>query len=239
MQELVQEAYEYVFGREKTQKEVARENVRKIQRAIRELDREKERLGVQEKGLVESLRKQVQGGASGEEGALRAMAKDLVRTRASALKFQNMKTHMQSVLLRMQTAQGTQAMAQAMASVTRVLSSMNASMTPAKMQRVLRDFERNNQRAEDMAEYMGEAIDESFGDEHETDAADEVVSQVLDEISASISEKFVSPAAPLRARVESPGGDGAGPGNKPLVALTVDASPLEASLEERLMNLKK
>lgn len=233
MQDLVADAYAWVFGREKTPKELVRENRRMVEHAVRDVDRERQRMQEQERRVVAELRAMVKSGASGTEAGVRFMAQDLVRTRAAVVKFQRLRMHLQSVALRMQTVQGVQAMGQAMAGVTRALAAMNGQLNAPRLQRVLRDFERNTGRAEEAAEFMGDAIDESFACDEETEEADELVAQVLDEIGCSVNDQFATPviSAP-RPQEAATGGTG-----RPPQTLVEEA--LEASLEERYAALRK
>ena len=87
-----------VFG-EKPLKEVLRENQRMIKKAIRELEKEIRTLESNEKKLIADIKKSAKGN---QMGAMKVMAKDLVRTRKYIEKFIEMKTHLNAVALKMQ-----------------------------------------------------------------------------------------------------------------------------------------
>ena len=109
-----------VFGKEKPLKEVLRENKRMINRAVRELDRERAALEREEKRLTMEIKKMAK---EGQMGAVKIMAKDLVRTRAHVTKFIEMRSHLQGCALKLQTVKSHQAMADAMRSTTKAMVS--------------------------------------------------------------------------------------------------------------------
>lgn len=79
------------------------ERLRKHQRALektqRELDRERVKLENQEKKLIADIKKSAK---SGQIGAAKIQAKDLVRTRRYIGKFYQMRTQLQAISLRIQ-----------------------------------------------------------------------------------------------------------------------------------------
>jgi charged multivesicular body protein 2A len=77
-----------VLGKDKPLKEVLRENKRMINRAVRELEREKAGLEREEKRLTMEIKKAAR---ENQIKSVRIMAKDLVRTRQHITKFIEMK----------------------------------------------------------------------------------------------------------------------------------------------------
>jgi charged multivesicular body protein 2A len=88
-----------LFGQRKTPAEMLRQHQRSLNKAVRDLDREKSKLEQQEKKLIADIRKSAR---AGQMGASKVMAKDLVRTRRYVQKFYNMRTQLQAVGLRIQ-----------------------------------------------------------------------------------------------------------------------------------------
>ena len=79
-----------ILGKDKPLKEVLRENKRLINRAIRELDREKMGLEREEKRLTMEIKKAAK---ENQMPAVKIMAKDLVRTRQHVAKFIEMRRY--------------------------------------------------------------------------------------------------------------------------------------------------
>ena len=170
---------DWLFGRKKTPAEVLRENKRMLDRAIRELDRERMALQTQEKRTVAEIKKMA---ADGQMDAVKVMAKSLVRNRHTVNKLYGLKSQLQGVSLRIQTLKSTEAMSQAMRGATQAMRVMNGRMNLPSIQRTLMEFDRQNERMEMTGDMMGDAIDDALGEEDEAEEADELVSAVLDEL---------------------------------------------------------
>jgi len=76
-----------------------RENKRMLDKAIRELDRERTGLQNQEKKLIAEIKKTAK---ANQMGAVKVMAKSLIRTRHSITKLFGLKSQLQGVSLRVQ-----------------------------------------------------------------------------------------------------------------------------------------
>uniref|UniRef100_A0A3B4TRH5 Charged multivesicular body protein 2A n=1 Tax=Seriola dumerili TaxID=41447 RepID=A0A3B4TRH5_SERDU len=113
---------EFLFGRKKTPEEMLRQNQRALNRAMRELDRERMKLEQQEKKIIADIKKMAK---QGQMDAVKIMAKDLVRTRRYVKKFIMMKANIQAVSLKIQTLKSNNSMAQAMKGVTKAMATMN------------------------------------------------------------------------------------------------------------------
>lgn len=85
--------------------ELLRENKRLLDKSIRELDREITSQKNSEKKLIAEIKKTAK---ANQMGAVKVMAKDLVRTRHSVTKFYNLRSQLQGVSLRIQTLKSTQ-----------------------------------------------------------------------------------------------------------------------------------
>ena len=148
---------------------------RSLDKAIRELDRERTALQAQEKKLIAEIKSSAK---QNQMGAVRVMAKDLIRTRHSITKFYALKSQLQGVSLRMQTLKSTQAMADAMrcavlrkagqslshasrSGVTRAMGTMNRQLNLPALQNIMRQFERENARMEQVR-FLGTLLRMTF-----------------------------------------------------------------------------
>lgn len=190
-----------LFGKEKPLKEVLRENKRMITRAVRELDRERTSLEREEKKLTMDIKKMAR---EQQMGAVKIMAKDLVRTRAHITKFIEMRSHLQSCALKLQTVKSHQAMADAMKSTTTAMMKMNKAVDAPAINKMMADFEKENMKSEMMQEIMGEMLDDAMEQDGDAEESDKIVSQVLDEIGVSFGEEIPdAPAVSLNQGQES------------------------------------
>lgn len=201
-----------------------------LDRSIREIERERQGLQNQEKKLITEIKKTAK---EGQMGAVKVMAKDLIRTRHQITKFYALKSQLQGVSLRIQTLKSTQAMGEAMKGVTKAMSQMNRQMNMPALQRIMMEFERQNERMEMTSEMMADAIDDALEGDEEEEETDQLVSQVLDEIGININSELVTaPTSAVSApaassKVAQPEG------------ATGEDSGIDADLQARLDNLRK
>ncbi len=116
----------FLFGKRQTPEEMLRNNQRALNKAMRDLDRERAHLEMQEKKVIADIKKMAK---MGQMDAVKVMAKDLVRTRNACKKFMLMKANIQAVSLKITTLKSNHAMAQAMKGVTRAMARMNKKVS--------------------------------------------------------------------------------------------------------------
>ncbi|KAG2426651.1 hypothetical protein HXX76_012963 [Chlamydomonas incerta] len=204
-----------------------RENKRQLDKAIRELDRERMSLQQQEKKTVAEIKKMAK---EGQMDAVKVMAKSLVRNRHAVTKMYGLKSELQAVSLRLATLKSTQAMADAMRGATKAMRAMNRRMNLPNLQNIMREFERQNERMEMTSEMMGDAVDDALQDEGEEEETDNLVNQVLDEIGIGNMTELAS--APVGTRVAEK------PQAAPAVA-EAEGGGIDEDLQARLDNLRK
>lgn len=226
-----------MFGKEKPLKEVLRENKRMITKAVRELDRERAALEREEKRLTVEIKNMAR---QQQMGAVKIMAKDLVRTRQYITKFIEMRSHLQGTALKLQTVKSQQAMAEAMKSTTKAMMKMNKSVNVPNINKMMAEFERENAKSEMMQELMGDAIDDALQDPDAEEEEDRIVSQVLDEIGVGFSSEI--PDAPALGTGTAAAAQTSTPEKMPEAVGGGGSSgpdPALSELEERLNNLKR
>ncbi|KAG2641048.1 vacuolar protein sorting-associated protein 2 homolog 1 [Panicum virgatum] len=220
----------FLFGKRKTPAELLRENKRMLDRSIREIERERQGLQAQEKKLITEIKKTAK---EGQMGAVKVMAKDLIRTRHQITKFYQLKSQLQGVSLRVQTLKSTQAMGDAMKGVTKAMAQMNRQLNLPGLQKIMQEFERQNERMEMVSEVMGDAIDDAMEGDEEEEETEELVNQVLDEIGIDINQELVGAPSAAVAQPASAG----------KVAQAESAgnadSGIDADLQARLDNLRR
>lgn len=175
-----------LFHRE-TPQEKMRKYKRGLDKTCRDLDRERNKLVVQERKIMAEMKKMAK---QDQVDAVRIMAKDLVRTRKYNRKMYHMRTQIQGVSLRIQTMQSTSEMAQAMKGVTKAMKSMNKQMNIPEMQRIMREFEKQNEMMGMKDEMMSDAIDDALDDDGMEEEETELeIQKVLDEVGLDFREK--------------------------------------------------
>jgi charged multivesicular body protein 2A len=176
-----------LFGKEVPLKEILRENKRMITRAVRELDRERAGLQREEQRITMEIKKMAK---EQQMGAVKILARDLVRTRTHVAKFIEMRSQLQSCALKLQTVKSHEAMSSAMKATTKAMMKMNKAVNTPSMSKMMAEFERENLKSEMMQEIMGEMMDEVFEEPGDEEESNKIVSQVLDEIGVSFEEEI-------------------------------------------------
>ncbi|XP_055691438.1 charged multivesicular body protein 2a [Lutzomyia longipalpis] len=237
---------EWLFGKKMTPEEMLRKNQRALNKAMRDLDREKMKMEQQEKKVIADIKKLAK---EGQMDAVKIMAKDLVRTRRYVKKFMLMKANIQAVSLKIQTLKSQNTMAQAMKGVTRAMQNMNKQLNLPQIQKILYDFERQSEMMDMKEEMINDAIDDAMEDEGDEEESDAVVSQVLDELGLQLNDQLSGlPQAsgslsvsgikqPQAAAVGAAGGTGGGGAAGGGTSSPV--SDADADLQARLDNLRR
>ncbi|ERL88001.1 hypothetical protein D910_05390 [Dendroctonus ponderosae] len=176
---------EWLFGKKLTPEELLRKNQRALNKAVRDLDREKQKMEQQEKKIINDIKKLAK---EGQMDAVKIMARDLVRTRRYCKKFMLMKANIQAVSLKIQTLRSQNAMAQAMKGVTRAMASMNRQLNLPQIQRILQEFEKQSEIMDMKEEVMNDAIDDAMEGDDDEEESDAIVNQVLDELGLQLND---------------------------------------------------
>ncbi|XP_023215900.1 charged multivesicular body protein 2a-like [Centruroides sculpturatus] len=217
---------EWLFGRRKTPEEMLRQNQRALNRAMRDLDRERVRMENQEKKIINDIKKMAK---QGQMDAVKVMAKDLVRTRRYIKKFILMRANIQAVGLKIQTLRSQNAMAQAMKGVTKAMQSMNKQLNLPQIQKIMQEFEKQSEIMDMKEEMMNDAIDDAMGEDDDEEETDAVVAQVLDELGLQLSDQLTDLPSASGTLVNK-----TGEANKATAIADADAD-----LQARLDNLRR
>ncbi|GLH05512.1 Charged multivesicular body protein 2a [Gryllus bimaculatus] len=225
---------EWLFGKRMTPEEMLRKNQRALNKAMRDLDRERMRMEQQEKKIIADIKKLAK---EGQMDAVKIMAKDLVRTRRYVKKFMLMKANIQAVSLKIQTLRSQNAMAEAMKGVTRAMQNMNRQLNLPQIQRILQEFEKQSEIMDMKEEMMNDAIDDAMEDEGDEEESDAVVSQVLDELGLQLTDQ-------LSGLPQASGSLAASTAKTPAAAAAAGgagspAIDADADLQARLDNLRR
>jgi len=240
---------EWLFGKRLTPDELLRKNQRALNKAMRDLDREKMKMEQQEKKIIMDIKKLAK---EGQMDAVKIMALDLVRTRRYTKKFMLMKANIQAVSLKIQTLKSQNTMAQAMAGVTKAMQNMNRQMNLPQIQKILMEFEKQSEMMDMKEEMISEHIDDAMEDEGDEEESDAVVSQVLDELGLQLGDQLSGlPQAggslsiatgskqPQAAAMGGAGGGAAVGGGGGAAGKTSPVNDADADLQARLDNLRR
>lgn len=160
-----------------------KKNKRIINRAIREMERERMQLEREQKKLEIEIKKMAK---AGEMKAVRTMAKDLVRTKQHISKFHIMKSNLQGLNLKLQTMKTSHDMAMAMGKTTKAMKVMNRRMNIQSIAKLMAEFEAEGEKLDMTQEMMEDVMDDALDDGAAVEEEEAIVKQVLDEIGVDI-----------------------------------------------------
>ncbi|XP_014749186.1 PREDICTED: charged multivesicular body protein 2a [Sturnus vulgaris] len=208
---------ELLFGRRRTPEELLRQNQRALGRAVRELDRERQKLEAQEKKIIVDIKKMakqgqmVRGDTLGTQGTLWG---DGTQDKGGGTRREQ------------GDRQGSGDKGHG-----EVWGTQSPQLKLPQIQRILLEFQKQSELMDMKEELMNDAIDDALGDEDDEDESDAVVSQFIPVLPMSL--------CPLAA-LPPPGGSlAAGEGRGGAEAASAALADADADLEERLKNLRR
>lgn len=227
---------EFFFGRRKTPDEILRENKRAIDRAIRDLEREKGRMEQQEVKLANEIRKAAR---NNEMDSVKIMAKDLVRTKGQVKKFNIMKANLQAISLKTATLKSQNSMAQAMRGVTQGLIRMNRQMNLPQIQRIIQEFQKQTDMVDMKEEMINDVMDDVFEEDTDEQESDQVVNKVLDELGIEMNQTLATLPSSGKETIANKAATSTD--KLPTAAQTGvgGSTAVDADLEERLNKLRR
>lgn len=161
-----------------TLEEDLRHNKLDIQRSIRELDRERARLETEEKRMLVDLRAHAR---RGETTSAQMLVKDYVRLKQQRAKFLEMRSRLQTVLLKLQTIKSSRAMSQSIQGVANVITRLNSTVEVPKMEEIMRSFAKENDKLNLTEDMLALAMDDVDSSESLAEEEGEVLASVMAE----------------------------------------------------------
>ncbi|GBE60801.1 phosphopantothenoylcysteine decarboxylase [Babesia ovata] len=175
-----------------TLNERLRETKHEINRATRELERQRLKYEREEKTLIQKLKTEAK---SGRMQNVRIMAKDLVRSRKLALHYAAMKSQMAGIMCQLQNAQSTNLMASSLKNVNKIISKVSNKTNIAEFQKIIQSLGRESEVINLKLDVMSEALDNSFMDVDSVDEEERIISQILEELGIDASAAIPSVTA--------------------------------------------
>jgi charged multivesicular body protein 2A len=139
----------------------------------------------EQKAAVEMKRLAKQG----QKGAVKQMARDVVRLRKSQERFLKLRSDVESLNSAMTNAAATQKLQLAMKNVSKTMALVSNQIKLPELQESLRKYQMEAQKMEMNQEMMDDAMDNAL--EHDDDEEDELVEKVLEEIGLDITGALV------------------------------------------------
>lgn len=174
------------------------ERRRNLDKAVRGLTVERNKLELQEKKLIREIRLRAK---QGQVTAAKYAAKDLARTRANIARTYDMQGQLRGVIGQLSAIKTQEAMTSALASASRVMAKANGGMDPAQVQKVLENF----MMTSETTELLSEIIDDAFAVGDDVDGeADQILNEILDENRLEAESQIAGTSAPASIPISVP-----------------------------------
>lgn len=178
-----------IFGTRATPHELLRKNQAAVNRVLRELEREKQKMAQQESKLITEIRRMAKEGR-GE--AVKILIKDLIRSRSYVKKFNMMKANFRAISMKILTFRSYNSMLETMNAITMALRAMNRHFHLPQLQKILHDLETEYDVSEVKESMVRHEIDNVFGEDDDDEESEAVMNNILDELGLDISDQLAA-----------------------------------------------
>ncbi|KAK6937762.1 Snf7 family [Dillenia turbinata] len=176
-----------IFSKKPTAKEALRESKREMAVATRGIEREITALQLEEKKLVAEIKRTAK---TGNEGATKILARQLVRLRQQIANLQGSRAQMRGIATHTQATSAHTSVAAGMKGATKAMAAMNKQMAPTKQMKVMQEFQKQSAQMDMTSEMMSDTIDDALDNDEAEDESEELTNQVLDEIGVDVASQL-------------------------------------------------
>lgn len=166
-------------GARKVAADPVREHLLEVKRAIRAMDRERDRAAAADRLLGKEI---VACAREQRLDQCKAKAKELVRTRAHRGRLEGLRTHLLSLGQQLEAVRGTQQVHRVLEQTTTLMRALNQKISPKAGHRLLAEFGRQSTAFSMGQEVMQEALDDAFEADDEQEASDDALSGIFMEL---------------------------------------------------------
>lgn len=174
-------------GEPPTTAELVRRYQQKIARAMREIDRETQKLGADDRTLMAEITRC----ASTNPRMATQKAQSVVRVRKMISRFSNMRSHLGQVSGRIANVKSMDALRTSLGHASSVMRGFNMEATSKGLQAQLAEFSKQNMSMNIQNEMADETLDEAFDDDENDEEVGDVVLEVLSQAGVRLPDVFV------------------------------------------------
>ncbi|XP_024519101.1 vacuolar protein sorting-associated protein 2 homolog 3 isoform X2 [Selaginella moellendorffii] len=185
------------FKKKTTAKDALRTSKREMAVATRGIEREIGSLQLEEKKLVAEIKKTAK---SGNEAAVKILARQLIRLRQQIAKLQGSRAQMRGVATHTQAMYANTAVGGAMKGANKAMEAMNKKMEPSKQAKVMQEFQRQSAKMDMTTEMMSDSIDDALDNDDAEEETDELTNQIGVDIAAQLSSAPRGKASKTRSQ---------------------------------------
>ncbi len=173
----------FLFKSKKSLEEIIKENKIILNRSIRELNREKNKLERSIPKILNEIKKHLKNNQM--DSAL-ILSKDLIRIRNNINNLIKMQSQIKAFILRLQTIKSSNTMSISMNNIAKSLRLLNSQMSIVSLQKIICDFEKQNEIMDIKEEITNESINNVVDDDINGIQIDDETKKIIDELSEEI-----------------------------------------------------
>ena len=175
--------------------EEAKQNKRLIDRASRQVEKERVKIENNERKMVAEIKDLAK---KNKHEAAKIMAKDLVRVRHQINMYYNMSSQLKAIAMKMSIISTNATITNALKTTTKTMGKVNATMDIKTIQAVLKAFTKESAKMEMNQEVMNDAIDQGMSGYDDDTQVEGVYKQICDEVGVDYkAEAGIIPTNPL------------------------------------------
>jgi len=183
-------------GTKPTLEEQLKQNKDAIKAAVRELDRCRMRLEMDQKQLQTQIKQAAQ---RGDRASAKIHATTLVRTTANIQRFAKTKATLQALALKMQTISSLNTMNMAISNSNDIMQGLSKELDVKAMSKLLSTFSKENARMDMASEMMTSMLDDVLAEDNEEEDVEKEVEKVYETLGIEALMRESVPANKLSA----------------------------------------
>ncbi|OWM81511.1 vacuolar protein sorting-associated protein 2 homolog 3 [Punica granatum] len=176
-----------IFNKKPNPKEALRESKREMNQATRGIEKEIGVLQLEEKKLIAEIKRTAK---TGNEGATKILARQLVRLRQQIANLQSSRAQMRGIATHTQAMHAQSSVAVGMKGASNAMAAMNKQMAPAKQAKVIQEFQKQSAQLDMTTEMMSDSIDDALDNDEAEEETEDLTNQVLDEIGVDVASQL-------------------------------------------------
>ncbi|PKI41114.1 hypothetical protein CRG98_038642 [Punica granatum] len=158
-----------------------------MNQATRGIEKEIGVLQLEEKKLIAEIKRTAK---TGNEGATKILARQLVRLRQQIANLQSSRAQMRGIATHTQAMHAQSSVAVGMKGASNAMAAMNKQMAPAKQAKVIQEFQKQSAQLDMTTEMMSDSIDDALDNDEAEEETEDLTNQVLDEIGVDVASQL-------------------------------------------------
>lgn len=160
-------------------------NKRAVSKAIREVDREIQKLEQEEAKLMREIRVAVEKGYT---KSAKVFSRDILKVRKQMEKLNLARSQLMGAELRLTSVKSQLQVNSAISDLNSIMGKVNESTEISKIQGILRNFARESDKLDVKGDIINDSIDEALGSESQPEEEEALINKIYMEVCESVKQ---------------------------------------------------